>query len=95
MLYAEALFIQLDKGRTLRLSAQVVFTRQSTSNSKEIVSIEVGDFFQRCTIQSPVSDSLEPIADTLLRGIALKVGGPGSKTSLQHCRVVDNLYIQK
>ena len=140
---------KLYKDRVLRLSAQVVFTRQSTSNSKEIVSIEVGDFLQRWSIQSPVSDSLEPMADTLLRGIALKVGGPASKTSpsyfycylpvetmpkdiagrlqqlfaaqnrltlqqiepyledivaaadkrqealLQHCRVVDNLYMQK
>eukprot|EP01036_Dinobryon_divergens_P030394 gene30394-39634_t len=142
----------LDKDKVLRLSAQIVFTRQAMSASPtEAVLIEVGDFLQRWSNQSPVSDQLEPLADTLLRGIALKVSGdlgPNSKaatsyfyrylpvetmskevagrlqqlftaqsrltlqqiepyledivaadkrqeTLLQHCRVIDNLYIRK
>lgn len=138
---------KLDKVRVLRLSAHIVFTRESTSNPKNIVSIEVGDFLQRWSVQSPVSDQLEPMADTLLRGIALKVSGSSKalpshfcylpvetmpkdiagrlqqlfaaqsrltlqqiepyledivaaadkrqEALLQHCRVVDNLYMQK
>lgn len=80
---------RLDKDKVLRLSAQIVFTRQALSaSSAEAVIIEVGDFLQRWSNQSPVSDHLEPLADALLRGIALKVGGdlgPNSKAAAASC----------
>lgn len=65
----------LDKRKVLRMSAHIIFSNHSSSK------LSVEEFLSLWSARSPVADNVVPLAESLLRGVALKVSSSDSKAS--------------